>query len=294
MDEKCELNLDNPIHRDVVREEKKSECSFYALCFLAGLRIDYLDRPTARRFVIVRPQDNTTKRRTSRSTSHSSISSTRSSKERLRSISNEDLRDQKIIKRRSPSPPLAGQTFYGPFGSYFSSDDTSNVNNISDLITFCDKLNSTAMKTNANYSTVFSVQFILKSHAYDAQMHFLAGSLQLAKTILGRRTDQKNKKTELKVTQRLRLDPHKLDDVEKKLRDNVASLSSKSNGNTQSSSNRSLANQTNFAVLITSPKEAQRKSNGKGNSSDENDDRLQTKDDDDESSISRLISYLTE
>jgi len=80
----------------------------------------------------------------------------------------------------------------------------------------------------------------------------------------------------------------------KKLRDNVASISSKSNGNSQSSSNKSLANQTNFAVLITSPKDAQRKSNGKGNSSDENDDRLPTKDDNDESSLSRLISYLTE
>ncbi|CAF4861868.1 unnamed protein product, partial [Rotaria socialis] len=53
-----------------------------------GLRIDYLDRPTARRFVIVRPQDNTTKRRTSRSSSASSASSARSSKERVRSVSN--------------------------------------------------------------------------------------------------------------------------------------------------------------------------------------------------------------
>jgi RNA-binding protein 15 len=282
----------------------------------AGLRIDYLDRPTARRFVIVRPQDNTIKRRTSQSTSVSSASSVRSSKDRVRSISNDDQPDNKISKRqsrspsaspppppppppskrRSLSPPTAGHTFYGPFGSYFSSDETTNINNISDLITFCEKLNSSSIKTNPNFSTVYPVQFILKSHAYDARMHFLAGNPQLANKILGQRGDQKTKPTELKVTQRLRLDQHKLEDLEKKLRNNISSISSKSHINGQSS-NTSLANQTKFAVLITSPitrgsNEYQRKSNGKTNSSDENDDRLQTKDDDDESSLSRLISYL--
>ncbi len=284
---------------------------------LAGLRIDYLDRPNARRFVIVRPQDNTTKRRTSRSTSASSASSVRSSKERVRSVSNDDQPDNKNskrqsrspsssppppTKRRSLSPPTAGHTFYGPFGSYFSSDETTNINNVSDLITFCEKLNSSAIKINPNSSTVYPVQFILKSHAYDARMHFLAGNPQLANNILGQGGDQKSKPTELKVTQRLRLDQHKLDDLEKKLRTNVASVSSKSNVNSQSS-NISLANQTKFAVFITSPitgssNEQQRKSNGKVNSSnhplssDENDDRSQIKEDDDESSLSRLISYL--
>lgn len=164
---------------------------------VAGLRIDYLDRPTARRFVIVRPQDNTTKRRTSRSSSVSSASSIQSgsSKGRVRSVSNDDQQDNSLNKsstkrqsqsrspspkRRSLTPPFAGNTFYGPYGSYLAPDDTANVNNISDLMTLCEKLNSTASKT------AYSVQFILKSHAYEARMHFLAGNPNLANTVLGK------------------------------------------------------------------------------------------------------------
>ncbi len=174
--------------------------------FSAGLRIDYLDRPTARRFVIVRPQDNTSKRRTSRSTSASSASSTRSrsSKGRVRSVSHEDQQENNPTKnfkrqspsrspspppptkRRSPSPPSVGHTFYPPYGSYLSSDDTTNINNITDLMALCEKFNLTASKTNANLSTAYPVQFILKSHAYDARMHFLAGSPNLANVILGK------------------------------------------------------------------------------------------------------------
>ena len=276
------------------------------LVFSGGLRIDYLDRPTARRFVIVRPQDNTTKGRTSRSSSVSSASSARSSKDRLRSVSNDDQPDTKTSnrqtrspsgspppsKRRSLSPPTVGHTFYGPLGSYFSSDETNNVNNVNDLMTFCEKLNSSSIKNNPNSSSVYPVQFNLKSHAYEARMHFLAGNPQLTTKILGSPGDQKSKSTELKVTQRLRLDQHKLEELEKKIRTNVGSISSKSNGNGQTS-NSSLANQTNFAVLIASPSSRNRKSNGKANSSDENDDRSQTRDDDDESSLSHLISYLS-
>jgi hypothetical protein len=260
---------------------------------LAGLRIDYLDRPTARRFVIVRPQDNTVKRRTSRS---SSVASSASS---TRSVSNDGQQENggnKNFKQqyRSPSPslPKAGRTFYGPFGSYLSSDDTTNINNTSDLMTLCEKLN-----LSADLPTVYSVQFILKSHAYDARMHFLAGNPKLANILLGQGGggDRTKNKTELKVTQRLRLDQHKLDDLEKKLRTNVTNISSKTNINGQSISNNiSLANQTKFAVLITSPKV--RSQNGKINSpnhplsSDENDKK--DADADDESSLSRLISYL--
>ncbi|CAF2987630.1 unnamed protein product [Rotaria sp. Silwood2] len=300
----------------------------------AGLRIDYLDRPTARRFVIVRPQDNTSKRRTSRSSSASSASSTRtrSSKDRVRSVSNDDQRENgtnKNFKRqshsRSPStpsrnkrqslsPPVVEHHFYGPFGSYLSSDDTTNINNINDLMTLCDKFNSN--KTNTNLTTVYSVQFILKSHAYDARMHFLAGNPNLVNAILGQSGDYADKKTELKVTQRLRLDQHKLEDLEKKLRTGVTNVLSNTNINGQSTSpndrkQTNPANQTKFAIMITSPRprspnensnaSAQRKPNGRTNSpnhpssSDENDDRAQIKrntDDDDESSLSRLISYL--
>jgi hypothetical protein len=115
-----------------------------------------------------------------------------------------------------------------------------------------------------------------------------------------------NNKTELKVTQRLRLDQHKLDDLEKKLRTSVTNALSNTNLNGQSTptggrKQTNPVNQTKFAILITSPKTSQRKSNGKANSpnhplsSDENDDRSQAKKDaeaDDESSLSRLISYL--
>ncbi|CAF1190539.1 unnamed protein product [Rotaria sordida] len=301
----------------------------------AGLRIDYLDRPTARRFVIVRPQDNTSKRRTSRSSSASSASSTRSrsSKDRVRSVSNDDQRENGTNKhfkrqshsrspsipsrnkRQSQSPTIIEHHFYGPFGTYLSSDDTTNINNINDLIILCEKFHST--KTNFNSAKIYPVQFILKSHAYDARMHFIAGNANLVKAILGQSGDYTDKKTELKVTQRLRLDQHKLDDLEKKLRTSVTDALSNTNINGQSISpndrkqSTNPANQTKFAIMITSPKihhtneitniSTQRKSNGRTNSpnhpssSDENDDRLQTKrniDDDDESSLSRLISYL--
>jgi len=158
-------------------------------------------------------------------------------------------------------------------------------------MTLCEKLN-----LSADSPTVYSVQFILKSHAYDGRMHFIAGSPKLANGILGQGGDRTKNKTELKVTQRLRLDQHKLDELEKKLRTSVTNVSSKTNINGQSTSNNiSLANQTNFAVLITSPKV--RSQNGKINSpnhtlsSDEN-DKKDGDDDDDESSLSRLISYL--
>jgi hypothetical protein len=338
MEEKYELNLVNPIQHGVVINSSFT-LNFFSIIvlFLAGLRIDYLDRPTARRFVIVRPQDNTTKRRTSRSSSASSASSTHSgsSKGRVRSVSNDDPPEtttNKIskrqshsrspspppTKRRSLSPPVVGHTFYGPYGSYLSPDDTTNINNISDLMTLCEKLNVSASKTNAG--TAYSVQFILKSHAYDARMHFLAGSPNIANAVLGKfyqniclflkifilSGQPSNNKTELKVTQRLRLDQHKLDDLEKKLRTSVTNALSNTNLNGQSTptggrKQTNPVNQTKFAILITSPKTSQRKSNGKANSpnhplsSDENDDRSQAKTDaeaDDESSLSRLISYL--
>lgn len=151
----------------------------------------------------------------------------------------------------------------------------------------CEKLNS-----SSNTPTVYPVEFILKSHAYDARLHFLAGSPQFASSILGEGGDRMKTRKELKVTQRLRLDQHKLDDLEKKLRTYVANVSSKTNVNGQSSSSNRLADQTKFAVFLTSPKNCH--TNGKSNSpnhpllADEN----EKKDEEDESSLSRLISYL--
>lgn len=136
---------------------------------------------------------------------------------------------------------------------------------------FCERLNSSTSK-----SSIYPVQFNLKSRTYDARMHFIAGNPQLANDVLREHLNDRNRSTELKITQRHRLDQQKLDDMDKKVRTNVSHVSSKSTSNGQSSSsNTSLANQTNFAILITSPNQQF--------SSDEND----------ESSLSNLISYLT-
>lgn len=249
---------------------------------LAGIRIDYLDRPTARRFVIVRPQDKPSKRRTSRSSSASSIESRRSSKDRTRSISQDDI---ETLKPPAYAPSL-GRTFYGPLGSYFSTNDANYLTNINELINFCDKLSSKP-------SSIYPVQFNLKSHAYDARMHFIAGSPQLASDVLRQHLDAKHSSTELKITQRHHLDEQKMDDMEEKLRSNVRNVLTRSNTNGQSSSsaNENLANQTNFSVLITSPTAL--KSNGRSNSpnSDDNEDRSRMNIND-ELSLSNLISYL--
>ena len=49
----------------------------------------------------------------------------------------------------------------------------------------CEQLNSSATESNTALATVYPVQFILKSHAYDARLHFLAGSPTLASLLLG-------------------------------------------------------------------------------------------------------------
>ena len=112
---------------------------------------------------------------------------------------------------------------------------------------------------------------------------------------VGQPGDHTSDRTELKVTQRLRLDQHKLDDLERKLRDSVSSSSSSSRKTTTPSHMK-------FALLITSPKtvnpndgshasSTQRKSNGRSHSSGH---RASSKDEEDEeSSLSRFISYLS-
>ncbi|CAF3628194.1 unnamed protein product [Rotaria socialis] len=287
-----------------------------------GFRIDYLDRPTSRRFVIVRPQKKPSNKRESRSSSRnrSPASSTR---DRARSSSNdknsrEDNNDQHktvdnlvenvkaetksppptpsppppslpsppptiptIIKQRrstdrSDSPPLisqapiAGRTFHGLLGSYLSPNDTANVNNLNELMILCEQLNASATKSNTALSTVYPVQFILKSHAYDARLHFLAGSPTLASILLGQPGDLIAAKTELKITQRLRLTQQKLDELDRAIRNSVThaltitgnnvhantNSHSSSNGLTLGGSRKQLtvANQTKFSILIASPK----------------------------------------
>ena len=199
----------------------------------AGLRIDYLDRPTTRRFVIVRAQDNP--RRTSRSSSERELSP--------------------VVKRRSPS-----RVVHGPFASFLSSDETNDVASIDELIERCETLHRTA--TNEPFPLLYPVQFNLKSHAYPVRLCFLAGNPNLAKKLLF--TGDVDERSELTLTQRLRLDQHKLDDVEKTLKRSVASVSS----------SRKAPLQTNFSILIASAMSNE------------------TNDDDDEFSLSRFISYL--
>ncbi|CAF0881545.1 unnamed protein product [Rotaria sordida] len=287
-----------------------SSSSRLAIAIMSCFRIDYLDRPTSRRFVIVRPQKKSSNRHESRSPSRSksrSRSSASSTHDHTHSPSNdinnnEQSKDNLIenlkteIHSRSPTPPpppilntikqrrstdrsqnslltnltpIAGRTFYGSLGSYLSPNDTTNVNNLNDLMILCEQLNSSATKSNTALATVYPVQFILKSHAYDARMHFLAGSPTLASILLGQPGDLIAAKTELKITQRLRLDQHKLEDLERKLRNSVTNALAITGNNSHTNINgHSLngltsvnnrkqltpANQTKFSILIATPK----------------------------------------
>ncbi|CAF3447001.1 unnamed protein product [Rotaria sp. Silwood1] len=287
----------------VVRSESDTSPSSHR-----GFRIDYLDRPTSRRFVVVRPHKKSLNKRESRSSSRSKSrnrSPASSTHDRTRSPSNDVNNDEQTkdnltenlkteTHSRSPTPssilntikqrrstdrsesspltnlaPIAGRTFYGSLGSYLSPDDTANVTNLDELMILCEQLNLSATKSNTALATVYPVQFILKSHAYDARMHFLAGSPSLASILLGQPGDLIAAKTELKITQRLRLDQQKLEDLERKLRSSVTnalaitenSTRKNINGHSSNSStlinNRkqlTLANQTKFAILIATPK----------------------------------------
>lgn len=215
-----------------LRHGKKIKLIKIHIFLVTGFRIDFLDRPTSRRFVIVRPQTKPSNRHESRSSSesHSYRSSSASSTQNHAKSPSNDLNhneqtDNNLTEdvkaethSRSPTPPIlnpikqrrstersetpsltnltspiAGRTFYGPLGSYLSSKDTTNVNNINELMILCEQLNSSATKSNTALSTVYPVQFILKSHAYDARMHFLAGSPTLASILLGNYLKRKTK-----------------------------------------------------------------------------------------------------
>lgn len=255
---------------------------------LAGLRIDYLDRPTARRFVIVRPQEtavSSSKRRGSRSSSVSSrrsASPDESPRKNSKRAASSASRSPSPTKRRSPSPSMVGRASHGPFGSYLSAHDTTNINSINEFIELTEKFHPSSNKgKEATFPVLYPVWFILKSHAYAAQLHFIAGNPSLAKKLL--MLPEKSKKTELKLTQRLRLDQERLDGLEKKLRTSVANAAS------NRKSNPPL--QTKFSILIASTQNDQEKSNGKNDSPrahrSSSDDH-----EDDESSLSRFVSYL--
>ena len=188
-----------------------------------GFHIDYYDRSAVVRRFISQLAQNSSNRRESRSSSKSSShksSSTSRSSSRSRSQSShpepvEQTKDIAIenvkteTHSRSPTPsianpikqrrstdgsqtpslsdtsPVAGRTFHGPLGSYLSATHTADITSVNSLMVLCEQLNSSATQNNTALSTVYPVQFILKSHAYDARMHFLAGSSTLASILLG-------------------------------------------------------------------------------------------------------------
>ncbi|CAF0826624.1 unnamed protein product [Adineta steineri] len=215
------------------------------------------------------------------------------------------------------SSPLAGRTFHGALGSYLSPTDTANINNLNELMILCEQLNASATQSNTALSTVYPVQFILKSHAYDARMHFLAGSPTLTSLLLGQPGDLVAAKTELKITQRLRLEQNKLDDLEKQLRTNVTNALSINGNNSNVNTNSSrkqliIANQTKFSILIATPKihnlnkppnptkDQVKNEQTSPSRINENDEHIKIKeettndDNEEEILLSRLISYLAE
>jgi hypothetical protein len=146
--------------------------------------------------------------------------------------------------------------------------------------------------------------------------------------LIGQPGDLIAAKTELKITQRLRLDQYKLEDLERKLRTSVTNALVMNNNIPHINANGPVpigprksftaANQTKFVILISSPKihietsgsVVQQTSNEKVKNevttpprTNEDEDHLELKkepvednaensDEEDESSLSRLISYL--
>lgn len=183
-----------------------------------GLRIDFLDRPTTRRFVIVRARPSSSSFSSGVSDDHPALPSpspvasaiplqAEKSEEEEEEEQEATTKTSEILKKEPQSPqstpiikqrrstdrsetpilvPTAGRTFYPPLGSYLSTKDTQHIQNIPQLMELCEQLNYCATHNSTALSTVYPVQFILKSHGYDARMHFLAGSPTLASIVLGK------------------------------------------------------------------------------------------------------------
>ena len=341
------------LHHAVVRRTTAANLPSRPFLLVSGFRIDYLDRPTNRRFVIVRPQykpPSLSRSPTPASSSrHSSVPEdrSRSPSPDLEQVDEPSIADVKTESRsRSPTPPLltpikerrstdrseispeldlvpiAGRTFYSPVGSYLSTKDTVHIHRMPDLMLLCEQLNLAATTNSTALATVYPVQFVLKSNAYDARLHFLAGSPTLASVLLGQPGDLVAAKTELKITQRLRLDQHKLGDLERKFYTNVenALITAAQLPYAQPlltvRSQLTAPNHTKFAILIASAKAhvaldslnpATQPSPSNGTLKNEaatpprgvapNDNIPFKKEridhDDDEASLSRLIQYLS-
>ncbi len=134
---------------------------------------------------------------------------------------------------------------------------------------------------------------------------------------LGQPGDLVAAKTELKITQRLRLDQYKLDDLERKLHMNVTNALAMFGNNSQmnfngsiSNSNRkqmTIHNQTRFALLLALPKIQMTNGTSKSIQPIKNEisspkgiEEIKKENIDEESiqedepTLSRLISYLNE
>jgi hypothetical protein len=130
---------------------------------------------------------------------------------------------------------------------------------------------------------------------------------------LGQPGDLVAAKTGLKITQRLRLDQQRLEDLERKLRTNVTNALAMPGNNSQMNSNGSISsnnrksknipNQAKFALLLASAKVQMPNGTSKPaqpiksevSSQDEIEEIKQENiDEEDEPILSRLISYLNE
>ena len=119
---------------------------------------------------------------------------------------------------------------------------------------------------------------------------------------LGQPGDLVAASTALKITQRLRLDAHKLEDLERKLRTSVVTALEMS-GNKSQSNQVTIANQTKFALLLASPKTPTTNGTTKPNqpiktesSSPDGIEEIkqETIEEEDQPDLSRLIDYLNE
>ena len=291
-----------------------------------GLRIDFLDRTPAKHSTADRPRQRSSTHNRSRSSASTTSARSLQHVEPIENIKSERQSPATVISlpgsvkhRRStdrssnaslydPTIPIAGRTFHLPIGSYLSSKETEHVKTLNELMILCEELNSSATKSNTALSTVYPVQFHLKSDVYDARLHFLAGSPTLASVLLGQPGDLVAAKTELKITQRLRLDQQKLDDLERKLRTSVQNgidliESSAHSTGLISRKQTTIINQIKFSLLIAVPKiHSNSKPTIKTESSSptahveikQEQIELEPEHNDNDNQLSRLISYLIE
>lgn len=140
--------------------------------------------------------------------------------------------------------------------------------------------------------------FTLKKIAFPTKFYLLAGNKHLVEKYLPKSTHN-SQQSALKITQRLRLDPSKIEELEKKLQDlhyddrpssRASSISSNSTLN-DSNPSKPSPNDAQFCVLLSLPDENESKKqdeNGKEDTQNESSVSLQQR------SLHNLITYLNQ